>query len=245
MNYDECSEDIFSDLCAIHGCKLENCIYKSLSFSACGRYIIVKTLMFSAVSDISRFWSTDVAAKQLDQSRANHATHSEQTDTICLQKLNDHLGLVHSTLRPGELINQSSIAVNENGDIRHITLSSANQNVTADVSSGPLSRPERSLQLLTVPESFDTHDTAISVRLPETGQETVRLIFNKTTSQFFELSGRTGFPSVIERNIGSLFEVTPGISRSLFVDLFNSTHVLGGEDGSHEPRVPRRRPPYQ
>lgn len=210
MDYDKCSEDGIRGLCVIHGCNIANCIYKSLSFSACGRYIIAKTSMFSAVSDVSLFWSTDAPEKQLGQSSTDYASQSEQPDTNGLQRLNNQLGLVGSTLRPGDLINQSPIVTSENGDTGLLTLSSANQNVTVDLSRGPLSRPERSLQLLTVPASFDTRDTAISVRLPEAGEETVRLIFNKTALEFFDLNGRrAGFPSVTERNIGSLYEVSP------------------------------------
>lgn len=230
MDHDKCSEDGLHSLCAIHGCNIVNCIYESLSFSACGRYIIATTPMFSAVSDVSLFWSNDARGKQLGQGSTDHGTQSEQSDTAGLQRLNDQLGLVGSTLRPGDLINQSPFVTSENGDTRFLTLSSADQNITVDMSKGPLSQPERSLQLLTVPASFDTRDTAISVRLPETGEETVRLIFNKTTSEFFKLNGRrVGFPSVTERNIGSVYEVSP-------------MHLLGGEDVSHRSlRAGRRR----
>lgn len=231
MDYDKCSEDGIRSLCVIHGCNIANCIYESLSFSACGRYIIANTPMFSAVSDVSLFWSTDAPGKQLGQGSADHNTQSERPEITGLQKLNDQLGLVGSTLRPGDLINQSPIVTSENGDTGFLALSSADQNITVDLSRGPMSQPERSLQLLTVPASFDTPDTAISVRLPETGEETVRLIFNKTASEFFELNGRrVGFPSVTERNIGSLYEVSP-------------MHLLRGEDiASHGPwRVGRRR----
>lgn len=232
MDHDKCSADLFRNSCVIHGCNIANCIYKSLSFSACGRYIVTKTAMFPAVSDVSLFWSTDASGEQLGQNNTDHAAQSEQPDTNDLQRLNDQLGLVGSTLRPGDLINQSPIVTSENGDTGFLTLSSANQNITVDMSSGPFSQSERSLQLLTVPASFDTSDTSISVRLPETGEETVRLIFNKTTSEFFELNGRrAGFPSVTERNIGSLYEVSP-------------MHLLQGEDVSHRPREAGRRRAY-
>ncbi|KAJ0110223.1 hypothetical protein J7T55_000655 [Diaporthe amygdali] len=240
MDYDECSEDGVSGLCVIHKCNIANCVYKSLSFSACGRYIIARTPTFSAVSDVSLFWNTDNPGKHLGQSRANHATQLEQTDTSGLQRMNDQLGLVGSTLRPGELINQSPIVTNENGDTGLLTISSANQNITVDLSRGPLSRPERSLQLLTIPASFDTRDTAISVRVPEAGEETVRLIMNKTPSEFFELNGRRmGFPSVTERNIGSLHEVTPmhlleGEGASQYIYTYVDPEDLAGDNADDE-----------
>lgn len=210
MDYDACSEYDMSRSCKTHGCSLENCIYESLSFSACGRYILAKTSMFSAVRDISLYWSTNTPGRQLEQSRSDHAAESKRTNPTAIQKMSDQLGLVGSSLRPGELINQSSLVTNGNGDAGLLRLSSGNQNVTVDVSGGLFSCPERSLQLLTLPASFDTRDTAISVRLPEPGEETVRLIFNKTAPEFFELNrGELGLPSVTERNIRALYEVTP------------------------------------
>ncbi|KAK2021804.1 hypothetical protein LX32DRAFT_658150 [Colletotrichum zoysiae] len=102
-----------------------------------------------------------------------------------------------SDIRPGSqlvagdpLLVQNDLAIEGKG----------NEIVLTRKPTGP-TRPNASIQLLSLPESFDLSNTKVSIQLPDSRRENLGITINKTISHAYRVNGdtKTQFPAVVDR----------------------------------------------
>jgi len=200
---------------------------KSLSFSECGRFVLATTA-----------WSTDVVLLPDDQPEGQPSFSRPDTSLLPRPLADQQRGLdvvtqnsssglisrdVSAPLRPGESFTGTRLlSANTNGsEAKALIITISGQNVAAESQgSGSNTSTENalaqfgssagSLQLLSLPSSFKTDNTAVSVRVPMCADDTINIVFNKTLAGAYSLSPRNicQFPTVIDRSSESICQVT-------------------------------------
>jgi hypothetical protein len=200
-------------MCSKHGRTMFDCILKAISLSVCGKFVLAKTAKDVEVLPIPENMLASTTLHCIVN--GDRAASGQGSETELPQGTSNMLSIFNSQLPPsgvlsGPILLSYDKSSNAN-DTKALIVTTSNNELRLESVGTPSSRTTETgyLQLLTLPESFDTSNTAICLRLPTGSSDSLKIIFNKTASEEYSLSdGREGqFPKIVERENSSVAQV--------------------------------------
>jgi hypothetical protein len=183
-------------------------------FSACGKYLLAKAGAEMDVVHIPRHMLSPERHKRLTGEAVSVSRH-HSTGAVTLASDIHGLEIIRAGLGRGTVMSESQLAsVGEDNKPTVGLLITADLNdVKLQGTRSNSSQNQESLKLLSLPESFDTRHTSVSIKLPDGPDGALRVMFNKKTAERYSLSD--GGESPISCRGGTESHIDDAILRGL------------------------------
>ncbi|OAG03138.1 uncharacterized protein CC84DRAFT_960161 [Paraphaeosphaeria sporulosa] len=188
-------------------------LFESLTFSACGRYLLARDKTDVDVLPIPK----DMLALKTIAQPTDLGAVQATMDTASTVQESQHRDLQLMAFRPGNLISDSHLVkmASESNGSQTLLVTTIDNELKVESKQLGVSDRRSYLQILSLPESFNTENTAVNLQVPTSSTESLRVVFNKRAAESYSLSdGRTSqYPSIVEKKLTSITQIEETVER--------------------------------
>ncbi|KAF9736590.1 hypothetical protein PMIN04_009655 [Paraphaeosphaeria minitans] len=189
-------------------------IFESLDFSACGRYLLARNKSNIEVFPVPK----DMLSLKTIAQPTDLGTELAITNTASIVEEGQGLDLQFMAFRPGNLISESHFVKmdSESNGPQALLVTAIDNELKVESKQSGVSDRRSYLQILSLPESFNTENTAVNLQVPTSSTKNLRIVFNKRAAESYSLSdGRQcQHPSIVEKKLTSITQIEETAERN-------------------------------
>ncbi|KAJ4355440.1 uncharacterized protein N0V89_003456 [Didymosphaeria variabile] len=182
-------------------------VFESLSFSACGMYLLARDKNDVEVLPIPK----DMLALKTIAQPTDLEIGQLVTTNVPSTSVASVLDLQQSWIHPGRLLPDTHLVNTEDGSncSKALLVTTTDNELKIESVQPGMSKDSEYLQISSLPQSFSTENSTVNLQVPTSSTESLRVIFNKRAAESYSLSdGRHGqFPCIMDRKLKSIARI--------------------------------------
>lgn len=185
----------------MHNRPIKECSLNTLSFSACGNFVLARNAKDTEVLLIPPdMLSPLILGHEMRPKRKTSPEYTEPNEfSTCISRLGGGQYLPGQTLSGSNLLSTGGIP-------RIMNLTSVGKNIDLEMFPRNSACSNTRIRLLALPNSLDTKNTAVSIKIPAEPDEYLRIMLNKDAAEDHTLDTNRDFahPTMVEKNVKSI-----------------------------------------